>query len=289
MINNRLFTPRFISINAIAFFAFSNLAVFFNLNNYLQNLRNIPESYIGIIISVFSLAALIFNPIFGYFIKPGRGRKSMIISIVMLAVCLLLYLYAKSVWTLAILRFVQGIFFSLMLAATVAEFVTVIPSGKSGQAFAIFSISNLLPYALLPPLLEIFFIKNSVSDISHIYAGSAVLLLPAILLVLAVIPGKKEGAVQERTQGKNLSSKEIIKEIRRLPIVVLMILNTVVFTLFSILFFFMKEYVEKEKIGDIGAFFTILIFVMIGIRVFSGTFFDKVNNAVLLVLSFVST
>jgi len=288
MTDNRLFTLRFISINAIAFFAFSNLAVFFNLNNYLKDLGNIPESYIGIIISVFSLAALIFNPIFGYFIKPGRGRKSMIISIIMFAVCLLLYPYAKSAWSLTILRFVQGIFFSLMLAATVAEFVTVIPSGKSGQAFGIFSVSNLLPYAVLPPLLEIFFIKNTVSNASHVYAGSAILLLPAILLVLTVIPGKKEGAVQGVTQGKNLSSREIAKEMRRLPVAVLMILNIVVFTIFSILFFFMKEYALKENMGDIGAFFTIQIFVMIGIRVFGGAFFDKVNNAVLLMLSFIS-
>ncbi len=97
---------------------------------------------------------------------------------------MLSYSLAEDLWALALVRMLHGAGFVVMLSACVSVLVMFIPPGRSGQGFGVFSITSLLPYTMLPPLVEP--LLNVIGDASRVYALFSPLFIPALFLLPAV-------------------------------------------------------------------------------------------------------
>jgi predicted MFS family arabinose efflux permease len=279
----KLFTSNFIVINAISFLAFSNLAIFYNLHLYLSSI-GIAGNAAGIIMSIFSFSTLIFNPLFGYFLTPSGIKKSIIIGILGMAFSLVCYPYADNFLSLIALRFIHGMFLSLTVAATLLEFVLIIPKQRSGEAFGYISLINILPNAIIPAIMDMSFIKHSVSNSAQLYALSSIPLFLAVFLAFLVI-SKRQSLNIEKNSNK-ISLGMLLFEFKRVPIILISIMNVIVFIIMSVILFFIKDFLNSLHISDVGFFFLTQMGVMFFIRLISKSFFDKIDKSILLFLSF---
>ena len=228
----------FIALNSITFFTYCNIAVFFEFHHYLDTLP-IPPEWNGFLIVLFSFSALLVRPIVSPFITPKNSRKWMFISCCLLIGSLGLYNFSTDFWSMTITRLIHGATYVTMGTAVISRIVAIIPQDRSSQAFGLLSVVSLLPYALVPPLLQPF------SDYFGGFDGalniSALVML--INLPIMVLLKDSEGALS--SQKERYSFREIVSNLRESNISSLLIINMIVWTCFTTIFFFIKGFGDK--------------------------------------------
>jgi predicted MFS family arabinose efflux permease len=268
----KLITPEFVALNAVMFLTFCNLAVFFQFHTYLGTLPIDPEMS-GLLIGLFSVTVLIMRPIISPLLRPDNAKRWMGISCFFVVVSLLLYHVALGFWSMAIVRLVHGAAYVVMATAVTARLVGCIPKDRSGQAFGLISVITLLPYAVMPPLLEP--LTRWVGNFRVVLDLSAAVMLLSFP-VLAFVGGAADGQDQASRAIGWEDVKENLKDSR---ILLLLFLSLVVWTAFTPIFFFLKDYGTKIGIPNPGWFFTLSTFTEIAVRLVAGSLFDKVGKA----------
>jgi len=125
------------------------MTVFYNLFNYLQTI-GIPVDLRGLLIGVYSLTAVVLYLLISPFLTPANAPRTMLMGIAVVTFCGVHYLFVHSFRGLLLLRMLNGCGQFLMSAGAITFFVSIIPMGRSGQAFAIYSLAILLPYGVCP-------------------------------------------------------------------------------------------------------------------------------------------
>jgi predicted MFS family arabinose efflux permease len=148
----RLLTREFLVLNFIIFLTYCNIAVFFQLHQYLAHTLHISEEGTGFLIGLFALTALVIRPVISPLLHPDNARKWIFFGAAGVFGSLLFYHLAKGFPGMAAVRIVHGAFYVLMATAVMARLVACIPKARSAEAFGIISVITLLPYAVFPPL-----------------------------------------------------------------------------------------------------------------------------------------
>lgn len=274
-----IFRGDFLVLNVMMFLTFCNVAVFFDYYHYLESLPIPPQSY-GILIAVFSLAVLVLRPPLSLIIRPANAKKWIAISCLLLIGTLVLYDVAKSFWTMFLIRIIHGATYVAMATAVLARLVTCIPREKSGQAFGLFSVVTLLPYALIPPIIEP--LKGLVGGFDRVLDLSGLLLLPVFPL-LALLD---EDRMLPQKQGLlGVTPSEIMGNLKNYKVAFLLILSLLVWTAFTPVFFFLQGFAKEHGVLNPGLFFTLSTFTEMAVRLVAGRLFDKLNKPRLLALS----
>jgi MFS family permease len=268
----KLITPEFVALNAVMFLTFCNLAVFFQFHTYLGTLPIDPDLS-GLLIAMFSVTVLIMRPIISPLLRPDNAKRWIGISCFFVVVSLLLYHVALGFWSMAIVRLFHGAAYVVMATAVTAKLVGCIPKDRSGQAFGLISVITLLPYAVMPPLLEP--LTRLVGNFRVVLDLSAVVMLLSFP-VLAFVGGASDGPDRSSAVLRWQDVKQNLKDSR---ILLLLFLSLVVWTAFTPIFFFLKDYGTKIGIPNPGWFFTLSTFTEIGVRLVAGSLFDKVGKA----------
>jgi MFS family permease len=282
---SKLFSFEYIGLLGIILLVFSNIAVFYNLYNHLDIL-GIPSGYRGFLIGVFSLSTI---PLFLFaspFISYRNAPPLMLVGLLVIAVCGVAYLVVESFWAMLILRIVNGVGMFCLSASCLALLVWVIPEEKSGQGFAIFSSAILIPYALVPMIVDA--LGPWIPSLAHTYAAMPILLLPAAGVVLLVMRRRQ---LDEHDQEKpRLPSWPDIKQnIARLPIAVMLLAQCFYFFNFSGIFFLFKGFAQQISLTNVGYFFTVQMILMLVIRTLGSRLFDRLSKVWLLSLAFCLT
>jgi predicted MFS family arabinose efflux permease len=270
--SQKLITPEFVALNAVMFLTFCNLAVFFQFHSYLGTLPIDPDLS-GLLIGMFSVTVLIMRPIISPLLRPDNARRWMGISCFFVVVSLLLYHVALGFWSMALVRLFHGAAYVVMATAVTARLVGCIPKDRSGQAFGLISVITLLPYAVMPPLLEP--LTRWVGNFRVVLDLSAVVMLLSFP-VLAFVGGASDGPDRSSVVLRWQDVKENLKDSR---ILLLLFLSLVVWTAFTPIFFFLKDYGTKIGVPNPGWFFTLSTFTEIAVRLVAGSLFDKVGKA----------
>ncbi len=259
----------FLAIMAILFIIFCNMAVFFQLYEYLHQLAVSPR-WAGFIIGVFALVALLIRPFISPWLTPFNARRWLILGTLGVVVALLLYNLAQGSWSLVLVRVLHGVAYVVMATAGMAALVAVIPPEKSGQAFGIMAVVTLLPYAVLPPLVVA--LSRYFGDFLHVLNLTALMMLLILPLAwLMPLPRKGDGSrPPERLRWQDI--KENLSDRRILG---LLIASLFVFTAFTPVFYFIKSYAAILGIANAGWFFTISTGTEIAVRLVGGSHFDR--------------
>ncbi|MBW1971507.1 MAG: MFS transporter [Deltaproteobacteria bacterium] len=274
-----LFTKEFLVLNGIIFLVYCNIAIFFQFYQYLKSLSIEPE-WIGFLIGLFSLTALVIRPFVSPILNPENAIKWIYISLIAVIISLLLYYPAKGQLSMAFVRIMHGAAYVIMATAVIAKVVGVIPPKRSGEAFGMISVITLLPYAVIPPILPPL-IKKFDGFIPVLYLTALILVFVFPLLFL--LKGKK--SKQSAIPSDRIHLNDLIEDLSDKRILLLLIISLLLFTAFTPIFYFIKSYGESVGITNPGWFFTISTFTEIAVRVFGGRMFDKFNKSVLLFIS----
>lgn len=269
----KILTKEFLALNVVIFLNFCNIAVFFQFHQYLQNDLRIPLEWIGFLIGLFAFTGLIIRPFISPLLNPANAKKWIVLSSICVFLSLFLYKPAQGVWSMAFVRVLHGGVYVVMGTAMMARIVGSIPEGKSGQAFGFIAVITLLPYAVMPPLLEpLIRIFGGFIPVLHLTAFMMLLVFP---LLLFVKPGQRS---EDPKTKERMTLNAVVQNLQNRRISALLMISLLVYMAFTPVFYFLKGYAQKVGIANPGWFFTLSTFTEIGVRLFGGSLFDRVSK-----------
>ena len=275
-----LFSFEFVALSAISFLAFCNLSLFYGFNAYLEGL-GVAAAWRGVLIGLEPATAFVLRPIISPWLTPRNSVQVIGVGLVLIMLALLGYSQAENLWTLGLIRMLHGAGFVVMISACVSVLVLFIPEGRSGQGFGVFSITTLLPYAVLPPLVEPLLV--AVGDASRVYTLFSPLFVPALFLLPAVGRGVRRRVADlpdKAMQRPRL--KDLVEDLRTPGIPRLLTANLLLFIATTTVFFYMKDHLSALGGGNPGFFFSISTGATILVRIACGKLLDRVNRAAML-------
>jgi MFS family permease len=281
-----LLSLEFILLSGISFFAFCNIAVFYGFYSYLGQI-GIPVEWRGLLVGLEPFTAFVLRLLLIPLISVGNAARILLAGLLLLVVTLLSYQWALTVPSLIPLRILHGATFVLLVSASITLVVQLIPEGRSAQGFSLFSLSTLLPYALIPLLAE--WLLPHVTSAAEIYAGVSLLAIPAILLLLvgrrrlaAVVAGL------DLTLTQRPSRRELQEDLRRPEVPLLLLVNLGFYLCYSTVFYFMKDFAGRLDGVDVGSFFILSTATLILTRLTGSLVLDRFPKLPLLRISTLS-
>jgi MFS family permease len=279
----KLLTFEFVGLFLVTFVAFCNVTVFYDLFNYLQTL-GIKSELCGLVIGSYSLTAMALYLFVSPFLHAGNAPRTMLIGMAVVAVCGVGYLTVHSFWGLMGLRMVNGLGQFLMGAGATALFVAVIPPERSGHAFAVYSVAILLPYGVVPALMDA--LSAFIPTPPHGYAGAAVTLLPAAWIVRQIRIRRMMHPETETEKRRLPAWADIRADLMQVHVALLILLSIIYLIGWSSMFFLFKGFASQQGIANVGSFFSVQMALMIVIRLLAGRFFDAIPKARLVMVTF---
>jgi len=278
-----LLSLEFILLSGISFFAFCNIAVFYGFYSYLGQI-GIPAEWRGLLVGLEPFTAFVLRLLLIPLISVANATRVLLAGLLLLVMTLLSYQWALSVPSLILLRILHGATFVLLVSASITLMVQLIPEGRSAQGFSLFSLTTLLPYALMPPLAE--WLLPQVTSAAQIYAGVSLLSIPAILLLLA---GRRRLATvvagMDRTLTQRPSRQELKEDLRRPEVPLLLLVNLGYYLAYSTVFYFMKGFAGQFRGVDVGLFFVLSTSTLILTRLLGSLVLDRFRKLPLLRIS----
>jgi MFS family permease len=172
----KIFTKRFISL------FFTNIAVFFVFYGLVTTLplyaigelgRSDDES--GLLVTVFLLSAIFMRPFSGKLLDLYGKKRLLVISLAFYLLCTILYLFFKPFALLLILRFFQGIWFSIATTASGSLAADIVPENRKGAGLGYFTMSTNLA-VVLGPFVGLLLIQYTSYNVLFIVLAVVVLL-----------------------------------------------------------------------------------------------------------------
>ncbi len=287
MNKNDFLNYEFIALCIITFLAICNVSVFFNFHLYLQHL-GFGGKAAGFIIGIYSLAAMALYLTVSRHIRLSNALSCMMAGILIVAGCGIAYLYADRFWPLVILRMANGAGLFLVMAACMVILVAILPPEKTGMGFSLYSVALLSPYSIMPAVTEL--VSPMIDSPTKIYMATGILMLTAASMIFGM-----QRRLVFRMEISGSKSKEVLgpgeerKNLFRKPVINILLVNSLYFTLFSALFFLFEGYGVKNGMENPGFFFTIQMGVMVVIRLFGGRIFDTVSKVGMVIAALIAT
>jgi MFS family permease len=282
--SERLWTYDFTVLTLAAAFGFCNIAIFYGFASYLERI-GIDSALRGVLLGAEPLAALILRPFLSVFVTPKNALALAQISLVAMGAALCSYQFAAGIPVLFAVRVFHGLAFVCLVSAIIVLLSRIIPKTLSGRAFGYFSLSALVPYAIMPPFME--WLLPQVQSEAQAYALASLLVLPALALFVPLRARLGRRAFGDVADACRPSLTDIRTNLGQQPVVLLLVANLCLFLSTTLVFFFMKPFAVGIGVGDPGLFFTISTAASITVRVAAGTLYDKLPKHLLLTVALV--
>jgi MFS family permease len=155
----RLYSPSFVAFGFTNFFTVSSFGIFFLLPLFIKS-RGGSESDIGIVMGVFSLAAVLCRPWISEMIdRLGRKRSYTVGSLIMAALPLTYLLFRGSLSVfylpLILVRVIHGVGLAICFTAAFTYIADIVPESRLNEGIGMFGITGLMGMAIGPLIGEI--------------------------------------------------------------------------------------------------------------------------------------
>jgi MFS family permease len=155
----KLYSPSFIAFGFANFFTVSSFGIFFLFPLFIKS-RGGSESDIGIIMGVFSLAAVLCRPWISEMIdRIGRKRSYTTGSLVMTVLPLAYLLFRGSLSMfyipLILVRVIHGVGLAICFTAAFTYIADIIPEARLNEGIGMFGVTGLIGLAIGPLIGEI--------------------------------------------------------------------------------------------------------------------------------------
>lgn len=147
----KLWTKDFISITTISFFIFLAFYVLISiLPLYLVGTLHASTDKVGLVITLFLLAAILIRPFAGQWVSKGSQKKILVYSSIAFFVGTLLYPFATNIGVLLVLRVLHGITFGIITTVKGTICAEIIPTSRRGEGLSYFSMAMSLAMVFGP-------------------------------------------------------------------------------------------------------------------------------------------
>lgn len=279
----RLLSFEFASLCLIAFLAIANGTAYYNLFGHLAEL-GVPAGLRGLVVGAYALVAMVLYLVASPFLTIRNAPRAMLAGIAILIAGGLSFLVVRSFWGLLLLRAFCGAGGFLLGAGATALLVGVIPPDRSGEAFGIYSVAILAAYGIVPAGMDL--LVPHLPSVATGYALSALVLLPAVGLIIALRRRIQPGAAGPDGEQHLPSWSDLRASLADSRLLLVLVIGVTYFTNWSSLYYLFKGFATERGLRNVGAFFSVLTAVMIGIRLVAGRLFDRFDKARLAAFSF---
>ena len=269
----KLLSRDFILLFLLATCSNCYIAIFYCLEQWLVG-QEVSASTSGVLIAALSLMVLVTRPLASWGLLGRDKMPAMVVSIGISSLVMLAYPFVQGPHVVELvfcLRVVQGIALAVYSSCTVAVLVSCIPPGQSARGFALFSLTLLLPFSIIPAIAEQ--LLAVVGNEANLFAWSALLGLPA----LAMLPPLAARLRAEQAPGSavtRVSRAQLWHSVRHSGL----LFPYLACMLFSIMtnqaIIFMKGLCSVTG-GQPGVFFTIYTSTIMLLRLACSKYLDK--------------
>jgi len=272
----RLVSFEFLSICAISVLAFCNIAIFYGFYSYLTEL-GIAPAWRGPLLALEPFTALLVRPFLGRYLTLKNSVTFMRVGMAIATASLVSYPFATTIPLLVVVRILHGMGFVTVVTGLMGTLMAFLPREKSAQGFGLFSITILVPYAIMPPFVEVLLPHLSSHGVA--YALAAPLMLPAFFLLVPL--GRRSRALVATLPASHLERPgwaEVRAAFRSLGVMLLVSANFCIVAAHAIVFFFMRDFATGLGAANPGAFFTCANAATIAVRVLGGRRLDELDK-----------
>ncbi len=166
------------------------MAVYYCFEQWLERIA-VPPNWRGILLGAMFAAVLAARPFASVLMLKCSKLPAMVLSVLATSGVMLAWMHLPEAspwfaWLALGLRVIQGLFLAVFSSCSVALMVGCFPKGQSAKGFAIFSLTALLPYALMPSAGEI--LLPLVGSEAGLFALTGLLGLPALWMTILLAP-----------------------------------------------------------------------------------------------------
>ncbi len=238
----------------------------------LESLRG-SQKGIGLVTTVFVIAAVIFRPLAGKWLNELDNRKIMNASLILFAVCSALYLAIQGFAPLLALRVIHGAAFGVAATTTSAIAIKLIPEKRKGEGIGYFTLFMSLAM-VFGPFLGLVVISHFNFPLLFVIClvFSALSLVCGLLLQIPIEQVKKKGTAS------SWHWKTFI-EPRAIPI---SISGFILAFSYGAISTFISVYAKSLGMEPMASYFFIVFAALILIsRPFTGRLFDQKGEHIL--------
>lgn len=268
----KLLSRDFILLFLMAMCSNSFIAVYYCFEQWMEGLC-ISAGWRGILLSALFAMILIFRPLTSVVMLRHGKLWPMTISLAVCAIVMLCYpLIGESgaIPAILALRLIQGAALAIYSACTVGVLVECIPPGQSARGFAIFSLTMLLPYSIIPALSEE--ILPILGSEAKLFAYMAWLGLPSFIM-LALLHKRLKKPEIPSAQSAGISKSELIRAITHSGLG-FVYSACLFFSIMTVLAIFYMKGLCKLTDEPPAAFFTSYSLTIIFVRIFGSHLMD---------------
>ncbi|MCH4244684.1 MFS transporter [Acinetobacter gerneri] len=287
LIPNRLWNRNFILCVLNNLFLFTYYFAFLTILPIyiMQDLGgNIQEA--GLSLTLFLLSSIAVRPFSGFIIEKIGYKRAFRGSEALFVICAFSYLFVDSLWFLLLVRFIHGIWFSILTTVAVPIATAFIPEHRKGEGIGYYVMSTNLAVVLGP------FIALTITQFVDFRVLFA--LLTAIIctgfsfcLMIPIKDKVEKSRVIEPKQfiKKSALSLDDLLEKRSVPIGFVALLTAFAYS--SVMSFITAYSETKHLLAYTSLFFVVFAMSMIVVRPWIGKIYDRVGPSSVIVPSFI--
>ncbi len=255
-----LWSMEFSLLFLISMFANTYIAVFYGFEHWLAE-NAIAGEWRGILLAAMGMAVLCMRPVASIWLLRHKGIVLMVCALLCNTAIMTSYVYTSTPFSIFLLRLGQGVCFAAMHSATVNMLVQCIPKGQSARAFGLFSLTMLLPFAIVPSVAE--FILPYLQKPVYLYSYTALLGIPALVCLGLLSWHLKDHPFEQGTQ--SFSLRQIWQNMRGTGIA-LLFTSSFLFGYGVVTVNFFTKSLCVQKGTTLGSFFVITCVMIMATR-----------------------
>jgi len=264
--SSTLFTPGFLFAsggNFLLFLGFYMLMPVLPL--YLIDAFNASGGTIGVVLALYTLAALAVRPFSGFVLDKFDRKPVYILSFAAFVLLFLGYTIAASLVMFALLRVLHGMAFGVVTTANNTIIIDIMPASRRGEGLGYFGVASSLAMAL-GPMLGLM--------LHSAYASWQVVILTAfgcgVTGLLLAVQIKTPTTIKRATEPLSLDRFFLTKGLRAGCCLMLLGMP------YGMLTSYMTLYAQELHVtGNLGLFFSFMAAGLVLSRTYAGTLVDR--------------
>ena len=266
MTKDKLFTGSFFCIlgaNFLLFFAFYLLMPI--LPFYLQECFNASNGLVGIVLSCYTIAALIVRPFAGYILDMFSRKPLYLLTYLLFTTIFGGYIVAVSLAMVVFFRAIHGLAFGIVTVAGNTIVIDIMPASRRGEGLGYYGLANNIAMAIGPMVglfLHDFFSFNLIFLFSIISGAIGLCLASRVKTKTKIIPSNNTPISLDR-----------FILVNGIPAGIALLLLSIPYGVTST---YIALYAKELDLNvSSGLFFTFMAIGMMISRLFSGKLVDK--------------
>lgn len=267
MNENKLWNRNFILICLTSFFIFISFYIYsVTLPVYATNELGAGKQTMGLVITVFIIAGVIFRPLTGKALNKFNNRKIVLLSVGLFLLCSFAYLLSSSFGSMLLLRIIHGAAFGIAATSTSAIAIRFIPQHRKGEGIGYFTLFMSLAMVCGP------FLGLTISlHFSYMILFACCIIFSLLAFVFACM--LEIPALESQFSATELKGWRSYIEPKAIPI---SITGFVLAFSYAGLATYISIYATNLNLQSIASYFFVVFAILILVsRPFTGRIFDK--------------